>query len=101
MVEFQIMVVMFSTVGHHHSTAGQVNALDVAIEEFHSPQQLAHRVHDVGKVQIACRYLVQHGRKEKEVLTIHQSHFDARIACHGLFQTQGGVQAAERTSKDQ
>jgi len=53
------------------------------------------------QVQVAGRDLVQHGRKEEEVLAVDEGHLDIQVTGQGLLQLQRRVEAAKSTAQDQ
>ena len=62
-------------------------------------QHLSDGIHDVREIEIACGDLVQHRRKEEEVLPADERHFESRISA--LLKLQRGIQPAESTAQNQ
>src|SRR6516225_4770879 len=71
------------------------------MEKPDSLKQFADRIHDVGEIQVAGGYLVQHGRKQEKVLAINKCDLEVRVTGHRLLQLERGVQPAEAPAQYQ
>jgi len=102
MIEFQLVIVTlpFETVRHDDELSIEVDRFDVAIEKANALEHLAHRIHDVRDVEIARGHFVQHGREQKEILFIHERHFDVRIAGQGLIEMQRSIESAKAAAEN-
>jgi hypothetical protein len=95
------VLVMIESVRDDHFFPGKIDRFNFAFEEICSLEHLPKGVHDRGKVQIACRNFVQHGREEEEVLAVHQGDFHAGIPGHGLLEFHRRIQTGEAAAQDQ
>ena len=101
MVVAELVVVMLESVGDGHTSFGQVDRFDVAVEKPDTAQQLADRVHDVRQVQVAGSHFMQHRSEQEEVFAVHQRHLDVRIPGNRFFQFQSSVHASKAAAQDQ
>src|SRR5690348_14647255 len=53
----------------------QINALYVGLEHLHMSKNAAERINNIAGIKIARRDLVQHRRKQNEILATDQRHF--------------------------
>src|SRR6516164_175690 len=81
--------------------AGKVDRFNVAGEEVHPLQHLAHRVDNSGEVEVARGHLVQHGREEEKVLAVDERDLDVWVASQRFLQLHGCVQTGESTAENQ
>jgi hypothetical protein len=63
-----------------------IDLVHVAAEKIHASDHLPDRINDVRQIQIACRDLVQHRRKQKEILAIYDSDFESGVPTSLEFQ---------------
>src|SRR6266404_6524569 len=91
--------VVVETVRHHNRALLQIDALNIAREKIDVAQHLAHRIDDVHDVEIARCDLVQHWRKEEEVIPVHQRDFDVRI--FPPLKLQRGIKAGKATTENE
>src|SRR6516162_6162752 len=78
----------------------QVDRKNVAIKELNPFKKFAHRIDDVGDVEVACGNFVQHWSKQEEILTIDQGDLDVGIAGQLLFEFESGVDAAKSAAQN-
>src|SRR5688572_3640347 len=78
----------------------EVDRFDIADKKLRSLQKLADRIQDVGRVEVAGGYFMQHWSKEKEIVAVHQRYLDIRIRTELFFQFSGGVETAEAAAED-
>src|SRR5215831_8756614 len=74
-VVIKLVVMMVEAVRYVDLFPFQVNGLNFTGEEVHPLEQLSHRTDDVGYIQIAGCYFVQHWAEEKKVLPVYQGDF--------------------------
>src|SRR5437870_7164281 len=58
----------------------QINRLNIGLNKLHMTKNAAKRIHDVARIKIARCDLVQHRRKENEILVTDQRHLYVRSA---------------------
>ena len=56
----------------------QINGLNIGIDKLHMTKNAAERIHDVARIKIARCDLVQHRRKQNEILATDQRHLYVR-----------------------
>src|SRR5437588_12202504 len=56
----------------------QINRLNVGLNKLHMTKNAAERIHDVARIKIARCDLMQHRRKENEILATDQRHLYVR-----------------------
>ena len=64
----------------------EVDAFDIAMKYPNPLQQLSDRADDVSDIKITRRHLVEHRRKQKEVLSVHKSYFNVRVSSQAFFE---------------
>src|SRR4051812_45322610 len=79
----------------------EVDGFNFPFKEIYFPQKLANGIDDVREVKVAGSDLVQHGGKEKEVLTIHERDLDIRILVQLPLEFEGRVEAAETSTQNE
>jgi len=84
---------------NNHLLLLKIDVLDIATKEIHVANHLADRINDISQVQIACRDLMQHRRKKKEVLAIYDNHVKPRVS--KLFELQRCIQAAKAAAENE
>src|SRR5439155_20237947 len=47
----------------------EINRLNVGLNKLHMTKNASERIHDVARIKISCRDLVQHRRKQNEILS--------------------------------
>src|SRR4029453_6834725 len=52
----------------------QINRLNIGFDNLHMPKNAAERIHDVARIKISGCDLVQHRRKQNEILATDQRH---------------------------
>ena len=96
---FERVRVMIETVRYDDRTLFHIDALDIAREKVDMAKHLAHRINDVGDIEIARCDLVQHRRKEKEVVAVYERYFDVGI--FPALKLQRGIKAGEATTENE
>jgi hypothetical protein len=67
------------TIRDRDSSGREVDRGGFGFEKLHTPQRLTDRHDDRAGVQTSRGDLVQHRRKDREILRVYKHHFDARI----------------------
>ena len=60
------------------SPSVEINRLNIGFDKLHMTKNAAERIHDVARIKISRRDLVQHRRKENEILATDQRHLYVR-----------------------
>src|SRR5215469_17186965 len=92
---------MIETMRDDDLPAGKVDRFNVAGEEVHPLEHLAHGVDDRCEVEVACCHLVQHGREQEKVLAVDKRHLDTRVTSQRFLQLHCRVEAGEAAAEDQ
>src|SRR6266478_3588315 len=91
--------VMVETVRYHSCAILQIDALNIAREKIDVTQHLAYGINNVCDVEIACRDLVQHRRKKKEVVAVYERYCD--VGMFPALKLQRGIKAGKATTKNE
>src|SRR5215813_8549642 len=100
MIVGERVLVMIEPMRDGNLFSGKIDRFDFAGKKAYSPEHLANGVHDGGKVKIAGRHFVQHGREEKEVLAIDDRDFDVWVVRQSLFEFHRRIQTGETPAED-
>src|SRR5690349_12913037 len=87
----KLVMMMVETARYLDLLPFQVNGLNFTGEEVDALKQPPHRTDDVGYVQIAGCYFVQHRAEEKKILAVNQSNFQPGVPINNMVQMHGGV----------
>src|SRR6266516_2345285 len=64
----------------------QINSLHVGFDNLHVTKNSPERIDDVARIKISGCDLMQHRRKENEILATDQRHFYVRSTCEPFFE---------------
>src|SRR5207247_8880247 len=80
MIKLEFKFAVRNTTRAMDSPRVQINRLNIGLNKLHMTKNAAERIHDVAWIKISGRDLVQHRRKENEILSTDQRHFHIRVA---------------------
>ena len=100
MVVGEFVMMMFGPVGYVDHFGLEIDALDMTIKDFDVLQKFPHRTDDMRNIEVAGGDLVQHRRKEKEVLAIYERDLDIRVSRKGFVEVQRSVESAKAAAED-
>src|SRR5215217_5122020 len=75
-----------------------VDLVHVTAEKIDAANHFADRINDVRQIQIACRYLVQHGCEKEKVFAIDNGDLKARISA--LLKLQRCIKHTEAAAEN-
>jgi hypothetical protein len=73
----------------------QINRLNIGLNKLHMTKNTAEGVHNVARIKIACCDLVQHWRKENEILVTDQRHLYVRSTREAFVEVHCRVKPGE------
>jgi hypothetical protein len=76
----------------------QINSLHVGFDNLHVTKNAAERIHDVARIKISGCDLVQHRRKENEILATDQRHLYVRSTREPFVEVHCRVKPGEPTT---
>jgi hypothetical protein len=98
-LKFEHVIVTIRAVKNRNRPIAEIDLLDFAVDEMNMSQDLAHRIDDVSKIQVARRHLMQHrGEQEKIILA---DHGDFKIGIATFLEFKGRVNPAKSATKNQ
>src|SRR5947209_19746648 len=80
MIKLEFKFAVRNTTRAMDSPRVQINRLNIGLNKLHMTKNAAKRIHDVARIKISGRDLVQHRRKENEILVTDQRHLYVRSA---------------------
>jgi len=82
-------------VGDGDALLREIYRSDVTGENHHATEQLAKRVADMNRLEIASGHFVQHRREHREIFAADQGHFDVVAFCGRAVEVPRGFDARE------
>src|SRR3984893_6050452 len=76
----------------------QVDCPDLGLNELHATKDATKRIDNIARIEISRGDLVQHWRKQNEVLAVDQDNFCIRPPRQRFVQTHGRAEAGEAAS---
>src|SRR6059058_3748771 len=80
MIKFEIQLALRYATSAAVYSAGQINCAYIGFDNLHVAKNAAERIHDVTRIKISGCDLVQHRRKQNEILATDQCHLYVRSA---------------------
>src|SRR5882757_8191291 len=78
MIKLEFKFAVRNTTRAMDSPRVQINRLNIGLNKLHMTKNAAERIHDVARIKISGCDLVQHRRKENEILAADQRHLYVR-----------------------
>src|SRR6266513_4123216 len=78
MIKLEFKFAVRNTTRATDSPRVQINRLNIGLNKFRMTKNAAERIHDVARIKIAGCDLMQHRRKENEILATDQRHLYVR-----------------------
>src|SRR6266550_3904956 len=78
MIKLEFEFAVRNTTRAMDSPRVDINRLNIGFNKLHMTKDAPKRIHDVARIKIACCDLVQHRRKENEILSTDQRHLYVR-----------------------
>jgi hypothetical protein len=88
------------SVGDRHLPGRKVDRFYIPTQDGDMPKQLAKWIADVGRIEIAGCHLVQHRRKQSEVIPAYEGDLDIGAFCRGPVEVSRGLNAGESAAQD-
>jgi hypothetical protein len=64
-------------------------------------QELSDRIDNIREIEITSRDFVQHRRKQKEVVAVHERDLDVGIACQRIVEVHHRMQPGKTATENQ
>ena len=78
MIKLEVQFALRHATSAADYSAGQINCAYIGFNKLHMTKNAAERIHDVTRIKISGCDLVQHRRKENEILATDQRHLYVR-----------------------
>src|SRR4029450_13209993 len=78
----------------------QINRLNIGIDKLHMTKNAPKRIYDVARIKIARCDLVQHWRKQNEILATNQRHLYVHTTGQPFLEVHCRVKPGEPTTGD-
>jgi hypothetical protein len=78
----------------------QINRLNIGINKLHMTKNAPERIHDVAWIKISSCDLMQHRRKQNEILATDQRHLYVRSTREPFVEVHGRVKAGKAATGD-
>src|SRR6478735_4118132 len=92
MIELKIQLPLRYAASAADYSAGQINRAYIGFDNLHVTKNSPEGIHDVARIKIARCDLMQHRRKENEILATDQRHFHIRAASEPFVEVHCRVQ---------
>src|SRR5262249_25101904 len=76
----------------------QINCLNIGVNKLHVTKNAAKRIHDVARIKIARCDLMQHWRKENEIVVTDQRHFHIRATREAFVEVYCRIKPGKSTT---
>src|SRR5215472_13264587 len=76
----------------------EINRMNIGLNKLYMTKNAAERIHDVARIKIARGDLVQHRRKQNEILATDQRHLYVRTAHQPLVEVYCRVEPRKSTT---
>ena len=86
MIKLEIQLALRNATCAADYSACQINCAYIGLDNLHVTKNAAQRINNVAGIKIAGRDLVQHRRKENEIIATDQRHFYVRSTCEPFFE---------------
>ena len=80
------MVMVAETMRDGHNLPFKIDRFHFSREEIDSLQEFSDGIDDVCEIEITGCNLMQHGRKQKEVVAVHERDLCRGIACQRVIE---------------
>src|SRR5262245_32769500 len=81
MIKFEFKLAVLNTTRAMDASPVQINRLNIRINKLHVTKNAAKGIHDIARIKIARCDLMQHRRKENEIVAADQRHLYVRSTC--------------------
>ena len=78
MIKLEFKFAVRNATGAMDSPRVEIDRLNIGFDKLHMTKNAAERIHDVARIKISGCDLVQHRRKENEILATDQRHLYVR-----------------------
>src|SRR4030095_6279612 len=82
------------------SPSVEINRLNIGLNKLHMTKNAAERIHDVARIKVSRCDLMQHRRKQNEVLATDQRHFYVRSTRQPFLEVHCRVKSGESAAGD-
>src|SRR5215469_7203931 len=94
-------MMVVETVRYGHDLPFKIDRFDFSSEEIDSLQELSHGIDDIREIEITGCDLVQHRRKQKKVVAVHERDLYLGIACQRVIEVNRRLQPGETAAENQ
>ena len=79
-------MMMVETMRDGHDLPFKIDRFHFSRKEIDSLQEFSDGIDDIREIEITGCDLMQHGRKQKEVVAVHESDLCVRITCQRVIE---------------
>src|SRR5215469_2894321 len=101
MIVGNIVMMVIETVRDGHELPLEIDRFHFSGEEIDSLQEFSDGIDDIREIEIASRDFVQHRRKQKEVVAVHERDLYFGIACQRIVQVNRRMQPGKTAAENQ
>jgi len=100
-IVFEVVKMVFIAVRYLNELFAEVDVSHVSVKYLYAFQKLSHRADDMRDVEVTRRDLVQHRRKEKEILAVDERDLDTWVAGERFIEIQCRIKPAKATAENE
>jgi hypothetical protein len=101
MIVGNIVVMVVEAMRHRHNVPVKADRFHFPREEIDSLQEFSDWIDDICEIEITGCDLMQHWRKQEEVVAIYQCDFDIGIAGQRVIEMNRRMQPGETATENQ